>query len=99
MDELDQIEQSLNQGNQSMNMSPENMLMQELSQISPEEKQEALQSLQEIINIVAQLEANGATEEEIAQFLAEIGLTIEELEMVENLLMGESQPEMNMGMM
>tara|TARA_R100000742_G_C4279468_1_gene104124 strand:- start:3488 stop:3787 length:300 start_codon:yes stop_codon:yes gene_type:complete len=99
MDELDQIEQSLNQGNQSMDMSPENMLMQELSQISPEEKQEALQSLQEIINIVAQLEANGATEEEIAQFLAEIGLTIEELEMVEKLLMGESQPEMNMGMM
>tara|TARA_R100000664_G_C2668342_1_gene81482 strand:+ start:170 stop:469 length:300 start_codon:yes stop_codon:yes gene_type:complete len=99
MDELDQIEQSLNQGNQSMDMSPENMLMQELAQISPQEKQEAIQSLQEIINIVAQLEANGATEEEIAQFLAEIGLTIEELEMVENLLMGESQPEMNMGMM
>tara|TARA_R100001163_G_scaffold26686_1_gene21670 strand:- start:1435 stop:1734 length:300 start_codon:yes stop_codon:yes gene_type:complete len=99
MDELDQIEQSLNQGSQSMDMSPENMLMQELAQISPQEKQEAIQSLQEIINIVAQLEANGATEEEIAQFLAEIGLTIEELEMVENLLMGESQPEMNMGMM
>jgi hypothetical protein len=99
MDELDQIEQSLNQGNQNMDMSPEDMLRQELSQISPQEKQEAIQSLQEIINIVAQLEANGATEEEIAQFLAEIGLTIEELEMVENLLMGESQPEMNMGMM
>jgi hypothetical protein len=99
MDELDQIEQSLNQGNQNMDMSPEDMLRQELSQISPQEKQEAIQSLQEIINIVAQLEANGATEEEIAQFLAEIGLTIEELEMVENLLMGEGQPEMNMGMM
>ena len=82
-----------------MDMSPEDMLRQELSQISPQEKQEAIQSLQEIINIVAQLEANGATEEEIAQFLAEIGLTIEELEMVENLLMGEGQPEMNMGMM
>ena len=99
MDELDQIEQSLNQGNQNMDMSPEDMLRQELSQISPQEKQEAIQSLQEIINIVAQLEANGATEEEIEQFLAEIGLTIEELEMVENLLMGEGQPEMNMGMM
>ena len=99
MDELDQIEQSLNQGNQNMDMSPEDMLRQELSQISPQEKQEAIQSLQEIINIVAQLEANGATEQEIAQFLAEIGLTIEELEMVENLLMGEGQPEMNMGMM
>ena len=99
MDELDQIEQSLNQGNQNMDMSPEDMLRQELSQISPQEKQEAIQSLQEIINIVAQLEANGATEEEIAKFLAEIGLTIEELEMVENLLMGEGQPEMNMGMM
>lgn len=99
MDELDQIEQNLNQGNQNMDMSPEDMLRQELSQISPQEKQEAIQSLQEIINIVAQLEANGATEEEIAQFLAEIGLTIEELEMVENLLMGEGQPEMNMGMM
>ena len=99
MDELDQIEQNLNQGNQNMDMSPEDMLRQELSQISPQEKQEAIQSLQEIINIVAQLEANGATEQEIAQFLAEIGLTIEELEMVENLLMGEGQPEMNMGMM
>ena len=99
MDELDQIEQNLNQGNQNMDMSPEDMLRQELSQISPQEKQEAIQSLQEIINIVAQLEANGATEEEIAQFLAEIGLTNEELEMVDNLLMGEGQPEMNMGMM
>ncbi len=35
MDELDQIEQSLNQGNQNMDMSPEDMLRQELSQIPP----------------------------------------------------------------
>jgi hypothetical protein len=39
----------------------------------------------QIIKIVEQMEAEGATPEQIEQFLNEIGMTLEELEMAEEM--------------
>ena len=45
----------------------------------------AKQALMQIIKIVEQMEAEGATPEQIEQFLNEIGMTLEELEMAEEM--------------
>ena len=51
----------------------------------------AKQSLMEIRAIIEQLMAQGASEEEIMQMLAELGITMEQLEFAEQLFSGENQ--------
>ena len=57
----------------------------EIDKLSPTEKQEAREALREIQQIVQEMMAQGATEEEIEAFLAEMGISIEELEFAEKL--------------
>jgi hypothetical protein len=112
MDELDQLEQSIGsmpEGGMQMapQMAPQTTsnqpsvenIMQELGTLSEEEKAYAVQSLQQLIQIVEQMEASGASVEEIEQFLAEVGLTLEDLEMLESVLLGDEMPQQNVGMM
>jgi len=58
----------------------------EMGKINPQQKQEAAQALMEIQKIIEQMIAAGATEEEIQAFLAEMGISIEELELAEQML-------------
>jgi thioredoxin-like negative regulator of GroEL len=66
-------------------------MQQALASLSPQEKQAAIASLQEIRQIIEQMIAQGATEEEINALLAEVGLSMEELEAAEQLLAVEPQ--------
>ena len=101
MDELDQLAQevgSMPEGDMpppAPTPQPSDV-MAELGTLSPEERDEAVQSLMQIIQIVEQLEADGASPEEIEQFLAELGLTLEELEILEQALMGGQEQNMMM---
>jgi len=58
--------------------------------LSEQEKAEAKEALMQIMKIVEQMLAEGATEEQVEQFLQQIGMTLEELEMAEEMFgMGE----------
>lgn len=57
----------------------------EIDKLSPAQKQEAREALREIQQIIQEMMAQGATEEEIEAFLAEMGISIEELEFAEKL--------------
>ena len=94
MDELETLEQEIGvmpeQGMQSAPIAPVDAGMgQDQASFSEAEKQEAIQALQQIQQIVQQMVANGASEEEINKFLEELGLTIEDLEFLEQTLMSE----------
>ena len=52
--------------------------------LSPADKQEAIESLQQIRQLVEQMMAQGATEEEIEALLAEIGISLQELEEIQS---------------
>jgi len=54
--------------------------------LSPADKQEAIESLQQIRQLVEQMMAQGATEEEIEALLAEIGISLQELDYAEQML-------------
>ena len=60
-------------------------LQESINSLSEQEKDEAKQALMQIMKIVEQMESEGATPEQIEQFLNEIGMTIEELEMAEEM--------------
>ena len=60
-------------------------LQAQLNSLSEEEKNEAKQALIQIMKIVEQMEAEGATPQQIEEFLKQIGMTIEELEMAEEM--------------
>ena len=77
-------EQPMMQGTPAPQESPGQM-QQDLDQISGSEQEEAKQALMQIMKIVEQMEAEGATPEQIEQFLNEIGMTLEELEMAEEM--------------
>ena len=49
-------------------------------------KQEAKQALAQILQVIAELKEQGATEEEIIQLLSEMGISIEQLEFAQKLL-------------
>ncbi len=67
-----------------------NELQQQINSLSEQEKAEAKQALMQITKIVEQMLAEGATEEQVEQFLQQIGMTLEELEMAEEMFgMGE----------
>jgi hypothetical protein len=94
MDELETLEQEVGmmpeQGMQSAPIAPIDAGMgQDQASFSESEKQEAIQALQQIQQMVQQMLANGASEEEINKFLEELGLTIEDLEFLEQTLMSE----------
>ena len=91
MDELENLEREVGvMPTQDFQSAPMDIGMgQEQPSFSQAEKQEAIQALQQIQQVIEQMLANGASEEEINQFLEEIGLTIEDLEFLEQTLMSE----------
>ena len=88
MNELDQLQAQVNDQMPQAG-SEAKMLDQmktEMGKINPQQKQEAAKALMEIQKIIEQMIAAGATEEEIQVFLAEMGISIEELELAEQML-------------
>ena len=88
MNELDQLQAQVN-GQMPQAGGEAQMLDQmktEMGKINPQQKQEAAQALMEIQKIIEQMIAAGATEQEIQAFLAEMGISIEELELAEQML-------------
>lgn len=72
-------------------MTAPDQIQAQIDSLSDEEKQMAKQSLQEIRAIIEQLIAQGATEEEIMQMLAELGITMEQLQFAEQLFSGGNE--------
>ena len=66
-------------------MTAPSEIQAQIDKLTPTEKQEARESLREIQQIIQEMMAQGATEEEIEAFLAEMGISIEELEFAEKL--------------
>ena len=80
-------------------MTPDQQMMQEtpaapvlpeqlqtqINSLSEEEKNEAKQALIQIMKIVEQMMSEGADELQIEEFLKSIGMTLEELEMAEEM--------------
>ncbi len=67
-----------------------NELQEQINSLSEQEKNEAKEALMQIIKIVEQMMAEGASEQEVEEFLKQIGMTLEELEMAEEMFgMGE----------
>tara|TARA_R100001510_G_C7523336_1_gene117906 strand:- start:170 stop:439 length:270 start_codon:yes stop_codon:yes gene_type:complete len=66
-------------------MTAPDQIQAEIDNLSAEEKQMAKQSLMEIKAVIQQLMAQGASEEEIMQMLADLGITMEQLEFAEQL--------------
>ncbi len=76
--------------NQQMSgMAAPDEIQAELNNLSGEDKMAAKQALMEIRAIIEQMMAQGASEEEIMQMLAELGITIEQLEFAERLFSEE----------
>ena len=71
-------------------MTAPDQIQAEIDNLSTEEKQMAKQSLMEIKAVIQQLMAQGATEEEIMQMLADLGITMEQLEFAEQLFSEEN---------
>jgi hypothetical protein len=67
-----------------------NELQEQINSLSEQEKNEAKEALMQIMKIVEQMMAEGASEQEVEEFLKQIGMTLEELEMAEEMFgMGE----------
>ena len=66
-------------------MTAPDQIQAEIDNLSSEEKQMAQQSLMEIKAVIQQLMEQGASEEEIMQMLADLGITMEQLEFAEQL--------------
>ena len=82
-------DQGMMQGTPPAQVLPE-QLQASIDGLSEAEKEEAKQALMQIMKIVEQMLADGATEEQVEQFLQQIGMTLEELEMAEEMFgMGE----------
>ena len=65
-------------------------LQESINSLSEQEKDEAKQALMQIMKIVEQMMSEGASEQEVEEFLKQIGMTLEELEMAEEMFgMGE----------
>ena len=60
-------------------------LQSEIDNLTDQEKSEAKQALMQIMTIVDQMMAEGASEEDVNQFLEQIGMTLDELEMAEEM--------------
>ena len=73
-----------NQGTPMGQQMPAQM-QSELDQISGSDQEEAKQALMQIINILQQMVAQGASDEEIQAFLEQVGITMEELQMAREM--------------
>lgn len=83
--------QQMMQGTQGAPVLPE-QLQSEINNLSEEEKSEAKQALMQIMKIVEQMVAEGATDEDVKQFLEQIGMSMEEFDMaVEMFGMGDGE--------
>ena len=71
-------------------MTAPDVIQKEIDSLSSSEKQEARESLREIQAIIQEMEAAGASEEEIESLLAEMGISLEELDFAEQLFAEES---------
>ena len=60
-------------------------MQSELDQISGSDQEEAKQALMQIINILQQMVAQGASDAEIQEFLEQVGITMEELQMAREM--------------
>ena len=60
-------------------------IQNELDSIDGADKEEAKQALMQITKIIEQMIADGATDEQIAQFLQQVGITMEELEITQQM--------------
>ena len=67
-------------------MTSPDLIQQQLNELSADEIAMAKQSLAEIRAVIEELLAAGASEEEIMQILADIGITLEQLEFAERIL-------------
>jgi hypothetical protein len=87
-------------------MQPQGMMMQgtpqgqqmpqelqsEINNLGEDEKGEAKQALMQIMKIVEQMVSEGATDEDVKQFLEQIGMSMEEFDMaVEMFGMGDNE--------
>ena len=77
-------------------MTSPDLIQQQLNELSADEIAMAKQSLAEIRGVIEELMAAGATEEEIMQVLADLGITLEQLEFAESIL---AQADQAPGMM
>ena len=67
-------------------------LQSEINNLGEDEKSEAKQALMQIMKIVEQMVAEGATDEDVKQFLEQIGMSMEEFDMaVEMFGMGDDE--------
>ena len=67
-----------------------NELQEQINSLSEQEKNEAKEALMQIMKIVEQMMSEGASEQEVEEFLKQIGMTLEQLEMAEEMFgMGE----------
>ena len=83
-------DQQMPQGQQMMQGTPAPQglpmeLQQEMDQIAEPDQEEAKQALMQIIQILQQMVSQGASEQEIASFLEQVGITMEELEMAREM--------------
>tara|TARA_A100001015_G_scaffold260621_1_gene305486 strand:+ start:1674 stop:1970 length:297 start_codon:yes stop_codon:yes gene_type:complete len=67
-------------------MPTESDIQKQIDNIDQSEKQEAKQALAQILQVIAELKEQGASEEEIMQLLSEMGISIEQLEFAQKLL-------------
>ena len=75
-------------------MGQKTSLQEGIAQLPDAEKAQMMENFLQIQQIVQQLIAQGASQEDIEQFLADIGLTLEDLQFIEQLLTQEAN---NMG--
>jgi hypothetical protein len=75
-------------------MGQQTSLQEGIAQLPDAEKAQMMENFLQIQQIVQQLIAQGATQADIEQFLADIGLTLEDLQFIEQLLTQEAN---NMG--
>jgi|TARA_R100000455_G_C6137426_1_gene32038 hypothetical protein len=76
-------------------MTAPDQIQAEIDNLSNDEKMMAKQSLMEIRAVIEELMAQGATEEEIMQMLADLGITLEQLEFAEQLFAKDNKLGIN----
>ncbi len=76
-------------GQEVSGMTSPDVIQKEIDKLTPAEKQEARESLREIQAIIQEMQAAGAGEEEIEALLAEMGISLEELDFAEQLFAEE----------
>jgi len=76
-------------GQEVSGMTSPDVIQKEIDKLTPAEKQEARESLREIVSLIQELMAQGASEEEIEALLAEMGISLEELNFAEQLFAEE----------